>query len=263
MSIATRNGHHRWAQRAAAILLAAALIAVSWPAWSADRTVYLTFDDGPLNGTRNVLDVIEAENVPATLFMVGLHVGSSPELNAQFHRARAMPQVTIGNHSYSHAYNRYRKFYADTDAVVADMVRANAVLELTMPAAARLPGRNVFRLPNVSSNDLSIDRTEIGIEEPDYEFVAATGFWIYGWDHEWVHDGTGKSVQSVNTMLNEIDHLFSGKVRFIRPNKMIVLMHDEMFQDKFDGTAKLTALVQGLKQRGYKFGRIADYDPWY
>lgn len=261
MPTPTCTGQNLWWRWAVAIWLAGMVALAGGPASAADRTVYLTFDDGPLNGTRNVLDVLEAEDVPATMFMVGLHVGSSPEFKAQFHRAKGMPHVTVGNHSYSHAYNRYRKFYADTEAVVADMVRANAVLDLTLPAPARLPGRNVFRLPNVSTNDLSIDRIEIDIEEPDYEFVAATGFWIYGWDHEWVHDGTGKPVQSVSTMLSEIDHLFGGKVRFVRPRKMILLMHDEMFQDKFDGTARLTALVQGLKQRGYKFGHIADHDP--
>lgn len=120
---------------------------------------------------------------------------------------------------------------------------------------------NVFRLPNISTNDLSIDRIEIGIEEPDYEFVAATGFWLYGWDHEWVHDGTGKPVQSVTRLVSEIDHMFTGKVRFVRPNRLILLMHDEMFQDTFNGTANLTALIQGLRQRGYSFGHIPDYDP--
>ena len=232
-----------------------------WPAQAADRTIYLTFDDGPLDGTGNILDVLEAENVPATMFMVGLHAGSSPQSKALVARARTMPLVTVGNHSYSHAYNRYRKFYADTEAVVADMVRANTVLGLEAPTHARLPGRNVFRLPNISTNDLSIDQHEREVEQPDYEFVAATGFWLYGWDHEWVHDGTGKPVQSVTRLVSEIDHMFSGKVRFVRPNRLILLMHDEMFRDTFNGTANLTALIQGLRQRGYSFGHIPDYDP--
>ncbi|SUU88920.1 peptidoglycan/xylan/chitin deacetylase (PgdA/CDA1 family) [Aminobacter aminovorans] len=239
----------------------ATFVLASWPAQAADRTIYLTFDDGPLDGTGNILDVLKAENVPATMFMVGLHAKSSPESKALVARAKSMPLVTVGNHSYSHAYDRYRKFYADTEAVVADMVRANAVLGLAAPTHARLPGRNVFRLPNISTNDLSIDRTEIGIEQPDYEFVAATGFWLYGWDHEWVHDATGKPVQSVTRLISEIDHMFSGKVRFVRPNKLILLMHDEMFRDTFDGTANLTVLIQGLRQRGYSFGHITDYDP--
>ncbi|WP_395450546.1 polysaccharide deacetylase family protein [Aminobacter sp. UC22_36] len=261
MLITASKRHGATAFGTAVLWFLTVFVLACWPAQATDRTIYLTFDDGPLDGTGNILDVLEAENVPATMFMVGLHARSSRQSKALVARARTMPLVTVGNHSYSHAYDRYRKFYADTEAVVADMVRANAVLGLEAPTHARLPGRNVFRLPNISTNDLSIDRIEIGIEQPDYEFVAATGFWLYGWDHEWVHDGTGKPVQSVTRLVSEIDHMFSGKLRFVSPNKLILLMHDEMFQNTFDGTANLTALIQALKQRGYGFGQIPDYDP--
>ncbi|WP_292242848.1 polysaccharide deacetylase family protein [Mesorhizobium sp.] len=50
---------------------------LAFPAGAADRTIYLTFDDGPLTGTSNILDVLEAEQVPATLFMVGTHAQAS------------------------------------------------------------------------------------------------------------------------------------------------------------------------------------------
>lgn len=72
-----------------------------------------------------------------------------------------------------------------------------------------------------------------------------------------MHDGTGKPVQSVETLVSEIDHLFAA---FTKRGKMILLMHDEMFQDRFDGRTKLTALIASLKQRGYVFGRIDGCD---
>ncbi|WP_245467090.1 MULTISPECIES: polysaccharide deacetylase family protein [unclassified Mesorhizobium] len=87
------------------------LLHVASPASAADRTIYLTFDDGPLNGTANILDVLQAEQVPATLFMVGMHVEANATSRALLQRAKSMPLVTIGNHSYSHAYNHYRHFY--------------------------------------------------------------------------------------------------------------------------------------------------------
>src|SRR5437899_12641301 len=43
------------------------LLFIASPALAADRTVYLTFDDGPLNGTANILDVLQAEQVPADI----------------------------------------------------------------------------------------------------------------------------------------------------------------------------------------------------
>lgn len=240
-------------------LAALVLLAASSAAHAGDRIVYLTFDDGPLPGTSNILDVLEAEQVPATLFMVGMHAQASASNRTLVQRARSLPLVTIGNHSYSHAYNHYRHFYGDTEGVVADMQLANAVLGLKPAVHARLPGRDVFRLPSMSKNDTSLGLAQEGREEPDYEFVAASGFYLYGWDHEWVHEDSGKPVQSVDHLVSEIDHLF-GYGRFVKPGKMILLMHDQMFQDGFDGKKKLTDLIDALRQRNYRFGAIADYD---
>jgi peptidoglycan/xylan/chitin deacetylase (PgdA/CDA1 family) len=237
----------------------AAMLILAAPAYGANRTIYLTFDDGPLNGTRNILDVLEAEQVPATMFMVGMHAQASAANRALVQRAKQLPLVTLGNHSYSHANNRYQHYYADTEGVVADMLLANTVLGLKPVVHARLPGRDVFRLPSMSKNDTSLGLAQEGREDPDYEFVAASGFYLYGWDHEWVHKDSGEPVQSVDHLASEIDHLF-GYGRFVKPGKLILLMHDEMFQDGFDGKAKLTNLITALKLRGYAFGAIQSYD---
>ncbi len=225
---------------------------------AADRTIYLTFDDGPLPGTQNVLSVLRQENVPAAMFMVGLHVETNPAGRALLAEAKAMPLVIVGNHSYSHANNRYRRYYSDTQAVVADMLHANEVLGLAPIVNARLPGRDVFRLPAVSREDLSINVAQWEREWLDYELVAEAGFYLYGWDFEWVHQDDGKPVQSVDHLVNEIDHLFQYG-RFTQRGKMIVLMHDQMFQDQFDGRENLQALIRKLKQRGYAFGDIGSY----
>lgn len=89
--------------------------------------------------------------------------------------------------------------------------------------------------------------------------MAASGYYIYGWDHEWVHDDTGKPVQSVATLVSEIDHLFAFG-GMARRNKMILLMHDEMFQDSFNGIVNLQSLISALKKRGYAFGQISRFD---
>jgi len=243
---------------ACALSLLCLLIA---PAAAASRTVYLTFDDGPLDGTANVLAVLESEQVPAALFMVGQHAQASAGRKALLARAKAMPLVTVGNHSFSHAENRYRAFYADAEGVVADMLEANAVLGLTVkPVPARLPGRDVFRLRYVSRNDLSVGELQAATEQVDFEFVAASDFDVYGWDFEWFHDDNGKPVQTAERLASEIDHLFAYG-HLVEKDKLILLMHDQMFQDRFDGFANLTVLIHELRKRGYAFGRIGDYSP--
>lgn len=42
---------------------------------------------------------------------------------------------------------------------------------------------------------------------------------------------------------------------------MILLMHDEMFQDQFNGRENLQSLIRKLKERGYAFGDIRNYAP--
>lgn len=240
----------------AGVLLAACAIDAS----AADKTIYLTFDDGPLPGTQNVLSVLSQENVPAAMFMVGLHVETIPAGRDLLAQAKSMPLVTVGNHSYSHANNRYRRFYSNTQAVVADMLHANQVLGLTPVVHARLPGRDVFRLPTVNREDLSINVAQWEREWLDYELVAEAGFYIYGWDFEWVHSDDGKPVQSVDHLVSEIDHLFQYG-RFTQRGKMILLMHDQMFQDQFNGQENLQSLIHKLRQRGYAFGDIRSYAP--
>jgi peptidoglycan/xylan/chitin deacetylase (PgdA/CDA1 family) len=61
--------------------------------------VALTFDDGPARGvTRRLLRILEDRRVPATFFMVGSRVESSPRSARRVARAG----FTIGNHTWSH-----------------------------------------------------------------------------------------------------------------------------------------------------------------
>lgn len=73
-------------------LALAAMLMSALPAHGADRTIYLTFDDGPLNGTSNILDVLEAAQVPATLFMVGMHAEASASNRPAFLALYVFPQ---------------------------------------------------------------------------------------------------------------------------------------------------------------------------
>ncbi|MBV7410364.1 glycosyltransferase [Maritimibacter sp. DP1N21-5] len=64
-----------------------------------DNTVLLTFDDGPTkNFTPKILDILEAENVPAAFFMIGRQMGESREIVERMQREG----FDYGLHTYSH-----------------------------------------------------------------------------------------------------------------------------------------------------------------
>ena len=64
-----------------------------------ERTVALTFDDGPLpENTPQVLDVLRARGVKATFFVTGSNVSAHPELA----RRIVAEGHALGNHTWSH-----------------------------------------------------------------------------------------------------------------------------------------------------------------
>jgi len=65
----------------------------------AEKTIYLTFDNGYENGyTAPILDVLKEKRVPAVFFVTGHYVRDQPELI----RRMVAEGHLIGNHSWSH-----------------------------------------------------------------------------------------------------------------------------------------------------------------
>lgn len=86
------------------------------------RTVYLTFDDGPIpEVTPWVLDVLDQAGVKATFFMVGDNVRRHPELLDEVRRRGH----SVGNHTMHHLKGfkthrvRYMRDIAEADELIA------------------------------------------------------------------------------------------------------------------------------------------------
>src|ERR1700686_664815 len=62
------------------------------------RAVALTFDDGPSEGTPEILEILARYNVPATFFQCGANVERLPAVA----RAGGQAGHAIGNHSHTH-----------------------------------------------------------------------------------------------------------------------------------------------------------------
>ncbi|HMP94219.1 MAG TPA: polysaccharide deacetylase family protein, partial [Phnomibacter sp.] len=104
------------------------------------RTIYLTFDDGPMVGTETVITILEAQQVPATFFMVGKHAQFMPNAKSCLGRIKSNTAFEIANHSYSHGYNNhYDRYYNMPQAVVEDFEKAKPYLDPVLPLY-RTPG---------------------------------------------------------------------------------------------------------------------------
>jgi peptidoglycan-N-acetylglucosamine deacetylase len=70
-----------------------------WSIPSVDRSIYLTFDDGPTPGvTRWILNLLKKYNAKATFFLVGNNVRKYPQLSQLI----TEEGHGIGNHTYNH-----------------------------------------------------------------------------------------------------------------------------------------------------------------
>ena len=217
------------------------------------KELYLTFDDGPLRGTKNVLNVLEKEQIKATMFCIASHARRRKSL---FARESAMPNLLIANHTYSHANGHYRRFYSHTLALLKDIEHAQ--LLLGGRKYLRLAGRNVWRLPKIKRNDGAIIALRGRKEVPRYDALAKEGYYIYGWDVEWhFNHRSHKLIENAQKLADHIESLYRHG-RLAKHGKAVLLTHDFMFRTK-GAVAELEKFIHIMRVRGWKFKTINHY----
>lgn len=127
--------------------------------------VFLTFDDGPIDITLAVLDVLKAEQIKATFFANAIHLGGRGG-ERESHAAEALRRIiaeghVLGNHSYDHmVHNRPPGVYAigaaqayrDIDTDLSYFLAMNvAPIESALGELAARPNNQIPRLARLPS----------------------------------------------------------------------------------------------------------------
>lgn len=215
------------------------------------KYIYLTFDDGPLNGSENIDSVILAERLKISVFLVGEHAEESKRLGTYYKLYEQNPFVEAYNHSFTHANDRYQQFYDNPEKVLTDIKKNEALLNLRYKIV-RLPGRNMWRLGGRKKDD--------GVSgSAAADLLAKNGYKVYGWDIEWQHRATGGApIQTVDEMRKEIETRLDDGNTFT-PGHIVILIHDEMFQKKWE-ESELKQLIDQLRtHENYEFEHIRYY----
>ena len=93
-----------------------------WQIPQKEKTVYLTFDDGPVpEVTPFVLELLEKHAIKATFFCVGDNVCKYPDLFKQMVKGGHQ----IGNHTFSHLQG----FKCSTEQYMEDVEKADLVIQ--------------------------------------------------------------------------------------------------------------------------------------
>ncbi|EHI96790.1 polysaccharide deacetylase [Clostridium sp. DL-VIII] len=202
------------------------------------KVVYLTFDDGPSETvTPQILDVLKAENVHATFFLIGKYIDkdqSSKDLvKREFDEGNA-----IGNHTYSHDYNYlYPNGKVNLDNCMSDFEKTNQSLksilgEDFLPRAVRFPGGQMTWDKKDPSGAKAMDNALHDKDMHQIDWNALSG------------DAEG-APKNADQLTQELIKTVAGR------QKAIILMHDTYGKEE---TAKaLPGIIDYLKGQGYEF----------
>ena len=227
-------------------------VQVTAPVKKKKKKIYLTFDDGPNKGTRNVLDIVKDEQIPVTFFIVGEHVYASVNQNITWDSLLATQGIDICSHSYSHALNnKYETFYNSPDTVVSDFQRASDSLDLKNNIV-RTPGRNAWRIDSLQFTDLKKSKAAV-------DSLQKAGFIVMGWDLEWHYDPKELTVMNnSDDLLKQIDSVFNNN-KTKSPENLVLLAHDQVYKKSKDST-ELRQLIQKLKlKEAYELSLVTSY----
>lgn len=198
-----------------------------------EKRVYLTFDDGPSIYTGQILDILAANDIKATFFVIG-----RDEQYYNYYKRIVDEGHTIGMHSFSHVY---QDFYKSEDSFAEELTRLNDLIyDVTGTKSS------IFRFPGGSSNSVA------PLPIQDYiAYLNENNINYYDWNAlngDAVTSGLTPE-QLVNNVMNDVSS----------NQDSIVLMHD--LQTTHTTVESLQLLIDTLKGEGYQILPIDENTP--
>ncbi|WP_405720861.1 bifunctional polysaccharide deacetylase/glycosyltransferase family 2 protein [Streptomyces sp. NBC_01537] len=192
-----------------------------------DKTIALTFDDGPdPEWTEQVLAVLEENDVPGTFFVVGSMVSRYPDI--------VKDMVDQGNEVGVHTFTHVDLSYQSTARITRELNQT----QLALAGAAGI-NTTLFRAPYSSSTD-AIDN----YSWPVYEQVGELGYTTVFTDEDsedWELPGVKKIIANATPK--------SGK-------GAVVLFHDAG-DDRSQTVAALGTYIKTMRAKGYSFTTVS------
>lgn len=197
------------------------------------KIAYLTFDDGPSKTvTPLILDLLKAENIRATFFVLGSRAELYPELLQREYNEGHY----IANHGYSHMYS---SIYASPESVLEEY---NKTEDTIRKALNNNYESHLFRFPGGSSGGVYKD-----VKAQAIELLAQNDIAHVNWS-ALTNDAVGRPTKE--SMMEQLKATVGEK------KVALILMHDA--GDKILTYEILPEVIQYLRDNGYEFGHIGD-----
>lgn len=196
-----------------------------------EKTVYLTFDDGPSKKTLELLDILEKYDVKATFFVIGKEDDKCKKIVKTLYDKGH----TVAPHTYSHVYS---EIYCSVNNYLSDFEKIyNYVYDITgeKPTIFRFPGgsRNSYATSNGVMNNIVCEMDNRGLIFHDWNIVSG--------------DDT-PTVYPPQTLLNNV---LKGAKKTDSP---VILFHDTDYNKTTPDAVEL--VIKHFKDEGYSFDCI-------
>lgn len=198
------------------------------------KTIYLTFDDGPSQHTKKLLDVLAQYDVKVSFFVKN---SSYMDIIAR----AAQEGHTVAAHTYSHDYN---KIYTSENAFYADMSAIRTTIAMYTQEATSL-----IRFPGGSSNTIS-QLYNRGIMTRLAKALTEMGYTYFDWNVDSNDAGGAKTP----------DEVFKNITKGVKTrDASVVLQHDTK---EFSVDAIERVIAWGLVN-GYRFEPLSENSPTF
>jgi peptidoglycan/xylan/chitin deacetylase (PgdA/CDA1 family) len=196
-----------------------------------EKTVYLTFDDGPSAITEDILEVLDEYDVPATFFVTGVNPDYADLLSEIAQKGHA-----IGLHTYSHVYSN---IYSSEDAYYADLQKISDLVE---EKTGEKP--TMIRFAGGSSNLISSAYSE-GIMTDLARSVQENGYTYFDWTTD---SGDREDIDSTEIYNNVLSGLAL--------DQTVILFHDS--GTKTETVKALADIIETYQANGYTFALLQE-----
>lgn len=191
-------------------------------------TIYLTFDDGPNQGTTNViLDVLKEEGIKATFFVT---CNGPDSLIKRIYDEGHTLALHTATHDYAYVYSSVDNYFNDLNRV------SNRVKNVTGIES------KIIRFPGGSSNTVS-RRYSSGIMTTLTSMVLDKGYRYFDWNVDSMDASSARN--SSNVYNNVTSHLSKNRAN-------VVLMHDTKAMTR----DAIRDIIHYGKANGYVFNKI-------
>ncbi|MGG7176648.1 polysaccharide deacetylase family protein [Clostridium paraputrificum] len=193
-----------------------------------EKSIYLTFDDGPGGKvTTEVLDILKSEQVPATFFLIGNQINGQEKLVKRI----ADEGHSLGLHSMSHNKN---KLYSSNQAFLDEMLESQAVIK-------EVTGES----PNILRFPFGCNNTRYHLKKELVELLHKNNMKIYDWNVD--------STDGANHTASPSTYIKKSKSD---KNPIVLLMHCG-YMNKNSAKA-LPEIIKFYKDQGYVFKVISN-----